>query len=358
MFPVLVFMAYAQSKSWWLKKNDESTNGPNDPENIAPRNSSFQIFTEAQVVGMRRSSFVADRGQIAKLLKEKSKDHSTEEIKREIMKSINEEDQEHDPGHDYMKYRINAARQLAGKVHRRQTTTHSHGRSMQVYPDQMQTADDHGDHLEETDIERSVQKFRGGSKPVFGISSRSYSVLESADYISIKIVRGGLDDQLVTIDYETEDGTAKDGEDYTAVKGTLTFQPQETIKRIKVPIIDDNQYEPDESFTMKISNASEHGVIIVSECEITIIDDDDPGVIGFERRAIDVHEIDESCSINVIRKNGSDGTITVDFMTADDTAIAGEDYHATSGTLTFEHGEVLKTITIPLINDTVPETGT
>jgi len=45
-------------------------------------------------------------------------------------------------------------------------------------------------------------------------------------------------------------------------------------------------------------------------------------------------------------------------MTADDTAIAGEDYHATSGTLTFEHGEVLKTITIPLINDTVPETGT
>ena len=356
MFPVLVFMAYAQSKGWWLRKPAEAAQNGDDPESAEPRRASFQIFTEAQVVGMKRSSFVADRSQIAKMLKEKSKDHSPEDIKREIMKSI-DETEEHDPGHDYMMYRINAARQLGGRVHRSSRNTNTQSNSKQVYPDEMQTADDHGDHLEETDIEKSIQKFRGGTKPVIGLSARSYSVIESADYISVKVVRGGLDDHAVTVDYETEDGSAKDGEDYTAVRGTLSFQPQETVKRIKVPIIDDNQYEPDESFKLKLTNASEQGVIIVSECEITIIDDDDPGQVGFERRAIEVNEIDENCPINIVRKNGSDGTITVDFETADDTAIAGEDYYATSGTITFEHGEVLKTINIPLINDTVPETG-
>jgi len=43
--------------------------------------------------------------------------------------------------------------------------------------------------------------------------------------------------------------------------------------------------------------------------------------------------------------------LTVDFATANDTAIAGQDYTATSGTLTFNNGETSKNIQVPILTD-------
>ena len=51
------------------------------------------------------------------------------------------------------------------------------------------------------------------------------------------------------------------------------------------------------------------------------------------------------------------GTVTVDYATADGTATAGADYDATSGTLTFAPGETAKTVSVPLIDDTVEDGG-
>ncbi|MGK7960778.1 CARDB domain-containing protein, partial [Crocosphaera sp.] len=47
--------------------------------------------------------------------------------------------------------------------------------------------------------------------------------------------------------------------------------------------------------------------------------------------------------------------VTVDYSTGDDTAFAGSDYVATSGTLTFNPGELNQTISIPIIGDDVVE---
>ena len=51
------------------------------------------------------------------------------------------------------------------------------------------------------------------------------------------------------------------------------------------------------------------------------------------------------------------GPVTVDYATADETAVAGDDYEATSGTLTFAAGETEKTVAVTLINDTVEDGG-
>ena len=50
-------------------------------------------------------------------------------------------------------------------------------------------------------------------------------------------------------------------------------------------------------------------------------------------------------------------TVTVDYATADlpNNAVAGVDYLATSGTLTFAPGETTKTVTVSLIGDTLEE---
>ncbi len=60
----------------------------------------------------------------------------------------------------------------------------------------------------------------------------------------------------VTVDYATADGTAKAGADYTATSGTLTFAAGETSKTVNVPIIDDSHDEGEETFTLRLSNAT------------------------------------------------------------------------------------------------------
>ena len=45
------------------------------------------------------------------------------------------------------------------------------------------------------------------------------------------------------------------------------------------------------------------------------------------------------------------GTVTVDYATSDGTATAGNDYTATSGTLTFAAGETMKTVSVPVLDD-------
>ena len=47
--------------------------------------------------------------------------------------------------------------------------------------------------------------------------------------------------------------------------------------------------------------------------------------------------------------------VTVDYATGDGTAKAGEDYTATSGTLTFAAGEKTKTVSVPILDDAIDE---
>jgi hypothetical protein len=78
---------------------------------------------------------------------------------------------------------------------------------------------------------------------------------------------------------------------------------------------------------------------------------DGPGKLGFAVDTTYAAEASGSAKVLVERTEGTDGTVTVKYATADDTATAGRNYVAQAGTLTFGNGEIFKTITIPLIDD-------
>ena len=63
---------------------------------------------------------------------------------------------------------------------------------------------------------------------------------------------------LVTVDYETRDGSgskaAVAGLDYTETRGTLRFNPLEAARTVTVPIIDDDEEDDGETFTLRLSN--------------------------------------------------------------------------------------------------------
>lgn len=79
------------------------------------------------------------------------------------------------------------------------------------------------------------------------------------------------------------------------------------------------------------------------------------GNLQFSVSSIQVIEDLGLLTLTVLRKGGSAGTLTTEYATIDGTATAGQDYTATSGTLTFNAGEASKTIHIPILDDALTE---
>ena len=83
--------------------------------------------------------------------------------------------------------------------------------------------------------------------------------------------------------------------------------------------------------------------------EVTIIDDDEPGVLAFAQRSYSVTEAKEEVVIKVERTNGADGLVSVDYSTVDLDAKQGVDYEGSRGTLEFANGVVEASFRVKLI---------
>ena len=77
--------------------------------------------------------------------------------------------------------------------------------------------------------------------------------------------------------------------------------------------------------------------------------------LSFPSDTINVDEEAGPAMVTVNLAPAGTETVTVDYATRDFSAEEGEDYTATSGTLTFAPGETSKTITIPILNDDIYE---
>ena len=115
--------------------------------------------------------------------------------------------------------------------------------------------------------------------PELAISDAS---AEEGGVLGFLVSLSGQTARTVTVDYATEDGTAKAGTDYRTTSGTLTFAPGESSANIPVEIVDDETYEQDETFVARLSSPV-HAVIAVGEAAGTILDDDE------EPAAVAVH---------------------------------------------------------------------
>ena len=94
---------------------------------------------------------------------------------------------------------------------------------------------------------------------------------------------GAASGRTVTVAYETADGSATAGADYTAANGTLTFRAGTTTATISVAILDDTDGEEAETFTVTLSSpngatlsgASATGTI-ADDGDTTTVDPVDP----------------------------------------------------------------------------------
>ena len=78
----------------------------------------------------------------------------------------------------------------------------------------------------------------------------------------------------VTVVMDTSDGTATAGSDYASVSRTVTIPASSTTAIVSVTVTDDTADEPDETFTLTLSNPSNANLAAISTATATIRDDD------------------------------------------------------------------------------------
>ncbi|KAL5255232.1 hypothetical protein ACHWQZ_G014602 [Mnemiopsis leidyi] len=185
-------------------------------------------------------------------------------------------------------------------------------------------------------------------------SAAAYSCMENEGTIKLGVVRTGNLACKTSVNFETSDGTANAGEDYVAKAGVIEFEEGECIKCIEIEIIDDDVWEETETFFVRLFNPS-RGTEMDKICvtQVSIINDDEPGILQFQKPSYLYKESAGMAELVIERNDGCDGRVTVRFKTKDITAIAGKDYEARDEEVEFTHGEVTKTIQIPLHDDDV-----
>ncbi len=127
-------------------------------------------------------------------------------------------------------------------------------------------------------------------------------------------------------------------------------------KTISVPVLSDLIAEPGETFFVNLSEATGTGVSIGDAQAIGTITDDDAA--SFTIGDATVAEGGGTLAFTVTLGAAVQGGAMVKYATANQTALAGSDYTAVSGTLEFS-GNVgeQKTISVTVLNDLIAEPG-
>ncbi|XP_055055694.2 sodium/calcium exchanger 2a isoform X2 [Misgurnus anguillicaudatus] len=187
-----------------------------------------------------------------------------------------------------------------------------------------------------------------------------YKCSENCGSVSLSVcLQGGTGTKTFYIDYRTENGSASAGTDYDYCEGTIVFQPGDTCKEIKVGIIDDDVFEEDEHFFVRLSNLREaegggttDGARLVEPfvTTVTILDDDHAGSFSFDQQQLCVGECSGVVEVPVNRTTGVRGTVVIPYHTEDGTARQGVDYEHTQGELEFTNEQTSKTLQVRIIN--------
>ncbi|RRS35480.1 MAG: hypothetical protein NV67_03545, partial [Gammaproteobacteria bacterium (ex Lamellibrachia satsuma)] len=192
------------------------------------------------------------------------------------------------------------------------------------------------------------------------LSAANYAVNENDGTVNVTVNRTGGSFGAITVDYATSNGTATSGSDYQAVNSALTFAENEYSKVITINLLDDLVYEGSESFTITLSNPGGGAALgTTTTASIDITDDEPPPSPGTLALSTATETVAENAAggitLTVSRTGGSFGTVTVDYATADGSALQPGDYTQATGTLIFLDGELSKPIPLTLTNDTTWE---
>ncbi|XP_069124879.1 sodium/calcium exchanger 3-like isoform X2 [Argopecten irradians] len=341
MFPTLILVSFAVDKGCWCRKNKTSSE-----VEIGIDFNNTDDKTRGDDDG---GSGTADIIHIARELG-RNKDLSEEDAARLAAAKLAENQH-----HSSLWYRIHATRNITGG----HKLVPQINKALQELYEQSQDkitrqTNEMGSHQSLSMIDLT----EGGNKAVVEFTAPSCAVLENEGRVRIGIRRYGCCKHPVSVWVETIDGTAEAGSDYKPIKEKVHFKENETLTNVHVTIVDDDVWEPDEIFFVKLwVEESEKDIVLGKTAinQVTIINDDEPGKFEFSKPSYIVNETSGKAQLFVNRVNGADGNVAVSWRTRDLTAVNAKDYIGGEGTLNFEHGETSKVLVLTILDSGLVE---
>lgn len=194
------------------------------------------------------------------------------------------------------------------------------------------------------------------------IAVESVGSYENGGSLTFTLTRTGDLSGVSTVTYATADGSAHFGDDYVAANGTVTFAAGQSTATVNIAIINDTLIEYNESMRLLltggtnavIANASAYGTIINDDTTATPPPPPAPTVAVND---VTANETGGALVFTLTRSGDLTAASSVNYATANGTAVAGADYVATSGTASFAAGQATTTVSVTVINDTLVETN-
>lgn len=192
--------------------------------------------------------------------------------------------------------------------------------------------------------------------------SISDAIQSEGGAISFEVTLDHEASEPVTVTASLQMGTT-DSADFVDVSNiTVYFAPGETSKTITYTLVDDSIVEGDEQFQVILSDARFNGetdesrVIILNDTGTGTLTDNDAATLSIDN--VTVNEEAGTAVFTVTLDQEVQGGVTVDWSTADGTAVAGSDYTSGSGRLNFTGtaGET-QTISVTLTDDSEVESA-
>ena len=159
----------------------------------------------------------------------------------------------------------------------------------------------------------------------------------------------------VTVDFTTAAGSASAPSDLVAAAGTVTFNPGEVSKQIAVQVVGDIVIEPNETYSVNLSNPTNATIAGAGFGLGTITDDDARTITIGTSTLAEGNAGTTNATFTVTLSASSANTVTVNYATADGSATAPADYLSVSGTVTFNPGETSKIITVQIVGELLTE---
>jgi hypothetical protein len=196
-------------------------------------------------------------------------------------------------------------------------------------------------------------------QPAVSFAQDTYTVTEKVGTASLAVVLQNAPPYTATVTCQVSDGTAQETtDDYASpVTSTIKFPPGRSEGYCQIPIGNDDQHEQNETVNLKLSNPQPAKVLLDAphQAILTITDDDPEIYAGFSTDKYSVSEDGGSTEITVMLSKPFHKQVTIDYTTANGSALAKRDYQSVSGTLTFAISETTKTFRVPILSDTALE---
>jgi hypothetical protein len=153
------------------------------------------------------------------------------------------------------------------------------------------------------------------------------------------------------VNYTTVDGTAKAGINYQPASGTLVFTNGVATNTFPVYIFNNTGVSGNTAFSVILTNVSPPGYIGPYGTQAVVIAESNAG-LGFSQGAYYALKNSGQATITVLRTGFTNSVVSVNYLVTNGTAISGQNFYATNGTLVFTNGVTSQSFNVQLIANT------